>query len=192
MWATSTGCWSWLGTPVRAGAPVQQLQSWDQCVRSCGRSLPRRKKAILSDLVNHPSHYNQGGPLLADGTSTYECIKIVEDWRLGFCMGNALKYLLRAPHKGTEKQDLAKARWYLARNSDQQNVSAAVVPVPAGPAPRMTTWHLESGSPRKFEVEAVCSAWGLPESLSQVVLHIRQGDGKQALAALDLHLASNP
>jgi len=173
---------------VRAGAPVQQLQSWDQCVRLGTMS----KTTEGPELVNHPSHYNQGGPLLADGTSTYECIKIVEDWGLGFCMGNALKYILRAPHKGTEKQDLAKARWYLARNSDQQNVSAAVVPVPAGPAPRMTTWHLESGSPRKFEVEAVCSAWGLPESLSQVVLHIRQGDGKQALAALDLHLASNP
>lgn len=132
------------------------------------------------ELVNHPSHYNQGGEIGADGTAKYETIKVIEDWGLGFCHGNALKYLLRAPHKGTEKQDLAKARWYLDRNSDhRQNVRAGYL-------------NDYDGPPRKFEVEAVCSAWGLPESLAQVVLYIRLGDGKQALVNLDRHLAGEP
>jgi len=142
------------------------------------------------EAVNHPSHYNMGGPKEADGTAKYETIKVIEDWGLGFCMGNALKYILRAPHKGTEKQDLGKARWYLARNSDWQNVSAAVVPVPAGPAPRMTTWHLESGPPRKFEVEEVSSAWGLPVHLAATVMHIRHNDAKLAIIDLDAHFIS--
>lgn len=61
----------------------------------------------MADQVNHPAHYNMGGPKEADGTAKYETIKVIEDWSLGFCMGNALKYILRAPHKGTEKQDLS-------------------------------------------------------------------------------------
>ena len=32
-----------------------------------------------------------------------------------FCIGNAIKYILRAPYKGNEKQDLEKAKWYLDR-----------------------------------------------------------------------------
>lgn len=69
----------------------------------------------MSEKVNHPSHYNMGGEKEADGTAKYEVIKLIEDWDLGFCLGNALKYILRAPHKGNEDEDLAKAIWYLDR-----------------------------------------------------------------------------
>lgn len=57
--------------------------------------------------VNHPPHYG--------GDTTYEAIKVIEAWGLGFCLGNAVKYICRAQHKGTALEDLKKARWYLDR-----------------------------------------------------------------------------
>jgi hypothetical protein len=64
----------------------------------------------MSEMVNHPAHY--GG---AD--SPYEAIKVIEAWGLdkSFCLGNVIKYISRAKHKGVELEDLKKARWYLDR-----------------------------------------------------------------------------
>lgn len=56
--------------------------------------------------VNHPPHYNAG---------RFEVIDVIEDWRLGFHLGNAVKYIARAEHKGSALEDLRKARWYLDR-----------------------------------------------------------------------------
>ena len=58
--------------------------------------------------VDHPAHY--GG---AD--NPYEAIKVIEAWGLGFNLGNTVKYVARAEHKGATVQDLEKARWYLDR-----------------------------------------------------------------------------
>lgn len=55
--------------------------------------------------VNHPKHYNQG----------IEPIDIIESWDLNFSLGNAIKYILRAPYKNNELEDLEKAKWYLER-----------------------------------------------------------------------------
>ncbi len=60
------------------------------------------------EAVDHPDHY--GGE-----DNPYEVIKVVEAWNLGFCLGNAIKYLYRARFKGTYLEDLKKARWYLDR-----------------------------------------------------------------------------
>lgn len=60
----------------------------------------------MSDAVNHPPHYNVG---------RIEVIDAIEDWRLDFHLGNVVKYLARAGHKGSERQDLEKAAWYLQR-----------------------------------------------------------------------------
>ena len=56
--------------------------------------------------VNHPDHYNCG---------KLEAIDVIEDagYGEGFCLGNVLKYVLRAKHKEDEIEDLKKARWYL-------------------------------------------------------------------------------
>ncbi len=59
-----------------------------------------------SDTVNHPSHYTQGG---------VEVIDAIEAWDLGFHLGNTVKYVARAAHKGSRLEDLKKARWYLDR-----------------------------------------------------------------------------
>lgn len=64
----------------------------------------------MPEQVNHPQHY--GG---AD--NTYEAIKVIEAWDLGFCLGNTVKYIARAGKKSaqTELEDLKKASWYLTR-----------------------------------------------------------------------------
>lgn len=64
----------------------------------------------MAETVNHPQHY--GG---AD--NPYEAIKVIEAWSLGFCLGNAVKYISRAGKKdpAAEVEDLKKARWYIDR-----------------------------------------------------------------------------
>ena len=61
------------------------------------------------EAVNHPAHYG--------GDTVYEAIKVIEAWGLGFCLGNAVKYIARAGRKSsaTMIEDLRKARWYLDR-----------------------------------------------------------------------------
>ena len=58
------------------------------------------------DLVNHPWHYKVGG---------IETIDFIEAKQLGYHLGNAVKYITRADHKGNRKQDLEKAKWYIDR-----------------------------------------------------------------------------
>jgi len=60
----------------------------------------------MSDSVNHPAHY-VGHP------SGIECIQITE--HMGFCIGNAIKYLWRADLKNDALEDLRKAIWYIDR-----------------------------------------------------------------------------
>jgi len=59
-----------------------------------------------ADPVNHPSHYKYGG---------IETIDFIEAKELGYNLGNVVKYITRADHKGNRKQDLEKALWYLNR-----------------------------------------------------------------------------
>lgn len=64
------------------------------------------------DSVNHPSHYNDG---------KIEVIEYIEDKKLGFCLGNAIKYISRAGKKNPDKEveDLKKAIWYIDRRIKQ-------------------------------------------------------------------------
>ena len=56
------------------------------------------------DNVNHPSHYNHGN---------IEVIDAINDWKLNFALGNVVKYVARADHKGKPVEDLKKAKFYL-------------------------------------------------------------------------------
>lgn len=60
----------------------------------------------MNDEVNQPAHYTSGG---------IETIDFIEAKRLGFNLGNAIKYISRAGKKGSRLQDLQKAQWYLTR-----------------------------------------------------------------------------
>ena len=56
--------------------------------------------------VAHPSHYNQG---------KYEVKDVIRDWNLNFNLGNAVKYIARAPYKHPDKiiEDYEKAKQYI-------------------------------------------------------------------------------
>ncbi len=63
------------------------------------------------DPVNRPAHYIW----LPNGV---EVIDITE--RFSFTLGNVLKYVIRADHKGKPLEDLRKARWYLDREIERR------------------------------------------------------------------------
>ena len=60
------------------------------------------------DNVNHPAHYTDGN---------IEVIDFIEDKKLGYHLGNAVKYISRSGKKdpGKTAEDLRKAVWYLNR-----------------------------------------------------------------------------
>jgi hypothetical protein len=65
-------------------------------------------RGVVMSTVNHPPHYN-AGPI--------ECIDAIasalsKEEMIGFCIGNAIKYLWRHQHKGNI-EDLKKAQFYL-------------------------------------------------------------------------------
>lgn len=101
-------------TDVTAQHPYQEGSAG--CT-TCGLSpgaavhnIHEHRAADREEKVNHPLHY--GGE-----SNPYEAIKVIEAWALGFCLGNAVKYICRAGKKTDAKtlDDLRKARWYLDR-----------------------------------------------------------------------------
>lgn len=68
------------------------------------------KQDAQFDKIAKPRHYNLG---------KVECIDAIESALIGYtgftayCVGNCIKYLHRSPHKGTQDDDMAKAKWYL-------------------------------------------------------------------------------
>jgi len=63
-------------------------------------------REVAVSTVDHPKHYNAG---------KIEVIDAIEDWGLGFSLGNVVKYVARANYKGKPLEDLKKAQWYLNR-----------------------------------------------------------------------------
>ena len=66
-----------------------------------------------NEAVKHPAHYG--------GDTTYEAIKVITAWGLGFDLGNVTKYVARAGKKDPSKEleDLRKARFYLSHRITQ-------------------------------------------------------------------------
>jgi hypothetical protein len=62
--------------------------------------------APAADPINRPRHYTAG---------KIEPIDVIEDWHLGFHLGNAVKYIARHLHKGAALDDMRKAQWYVNR-----------------------------------------------------------------------------
>ena len=69
-------------------------------------ALARRAGGCTVSTVDHPKHYNAG---------RIEVIDAIEDWGLGFHLGNVVKYCARANHKDKPLEDLKKAQWYINR-----------------------------------------------------------------------------
>lgn len=108
--------WAWV-----SGMKVEWTDSMSRRC-TCGPKGHARAGACLSPAVG------SAGPELVDvpapasetqvGGNHYRRFKIqpwdiVDEYELGFYAGNALKYLLRAGHKGAKVQDLKKCRHYL-------------------------------------------------------------------------------
>tara|TARA_S200002703_G_C3727614_1_gene223601 strand:- start:157 stop:561 length:405 start_codon:yes stop_codon:yes gene_type:complete len=71
----------------------------------------RRIVGVDQDMVNNPSHYNEGN---------IECIEAIEamltqEEYIGYLRGNVMKYSWRMRYKGSPIEDLRKARWYSLR-----------------------------------------------------------------------------
>lgn len=60
--------------------------------------IPEAKQEV------QPPHYKQ---------TAIEPITVIQDWKLSFCLGNVIKYIGRAEHKGNKLADLEKAADYL-------------------------------------------------------------------------------
>jgi hypothetical protein len=77
--------------------------------RKNGKRKPIKRSV---DLVNHPPHYTQG---------KIETILVIEDviqfWPAheAYSVGNVIRYISRAVHKGDKQKDLEKAQFYLDR-----------------------------------------------------------------------------
>ncbi len=70
----------------------------------------KKKKAPLPTSAGHPvfepAHYTN---------HNIEPLDVIEDWELGFHLGNVVKYIARYKYKGAPRQDLEKAQEYLSR-----------------------------------------------------------------------------
>ena len=72
-----------------------------------------------NDMVNNPSHYNQGPIEVIDIIQ----VSMTPEMFKGYLLGNVLKYMLRSPYKGNQEQDHEKAKWYYdrLRSVDDEN-----------------------------------------------------------------------
>lgn len=61
------------------------------------------------EMVNHPSHYNQGDMECIDGLIG----AFGKEEVATFCKINAMKYIWRLGHKDEEAQEIGKIKWYL-------------------------------------------------------------------------------
>ena len=80
----------------------------------------------MDDNVNHPKHYTSH-------PSGVECIQITE--HMGFCLGNAVKYIWRADLKADAIEDLRKARWYITREIERRLKATEDPHAPSGLRP---------------------------------------------------------
>jgi hypothetical protein len=88
-------------TPLKGGTLVKTADAPRIVLEHFGVDIDK-----AHDPVNHPEHYKTGG---------IETIDFIEGKQLNYNLGNVVKYVTRADHKGNRLEDLEKARWYLDR-----------------------------------------------------------------------------
>lgn len=91
------------GRQVRMGRPPMRMQT---VALGISDTSVKGRMLTAADNVNHPAHYKTGG---------IETIDFIEAKGLDYHLGNVVKYITRADHKGNRKEDLLKAQWYLNR-----------------------------------------------------------------------------
>lgn len=105
-----------LRSQVKKDKGVKEIgQNWMPAPPIPMPPLPITMEEPAADPVNHPAHYKVGG---------IETIDFIEAKNLNYNIGNVVKYLTRADHKGNRKQDLEKAMWYLKREIEKPHQPA--------------------------------------------------------------------
>jgi hypothetical protein len=108
-----------------------------------------------------------------------EVIKVIEAWKLGFHLGNTVKYVARAGKKpGVDLlEDLEKARWYLDREIAKYQQSSYQASLSSDSPNRCDKFTLNGDRCRFFMLHrGPCEAprprcdWKAPQSLSQCML----------------------
>jgi hypothetical protein len=97
--------------------PKKRMQSSAELAFRMGQAIAKERMERIvethhTDMVNHPPHYKAGG---------IETIDFIEAKALGYHLGNVVKYITRADHKGNKLEDLKKAQWYLSRAIEKLN-----------------------------------------------------------------------
>lgn len=85
---------------------IKTKEGWD----ALGTPAKPIWKPKITETVNHPPHYTQGG---------IEVIDFIEAKKLSYKLGNVVKYIARAEYKSNKLEDLRKASWYLNREIKQ-------------------------------------------------------------------------
>ena len=113
----NVGEWTFFKSPVTDGLMTKEdFLSFDHQykddfrVRKFRESMEKTVEREAIEMVDHPKHYQSKHGV--------EVIDIIEEFGLGFHLGNVIKYVLRAGHKSNELEDLEKAKWYLERVVD--------------------------------------------------------------------------
>lgn len=119
-WALTTnniGEWTFFKSPVADGLMTKEdFLSFDHqykddfMVKKFRDSIEKTVEKETIEMVDHPKHYQSKNGV--------EVIDVIEEFNLGFHLGNVIKYILRAGHKNDELEDLEKAKWYLERVID--------------------------------------------------------------------------
>lgn len=103
-------CTAPIGSTTYVIKPTDKHPYLSACSESCLKlSIERyseQEKIAHKPSIDHPAHYQSKG---------IEAIDVIDAFDLDFCLGNAIKYILRAGRKDkeTKLQDIEKAMWYL-------------------------------------------------------------------------------
>lgn len=103
-------CANSLTIPIPEGMEIDEgrLRTKEVSERIFNGISAKARELDAQDFVNHPAHYNSG---------KVEVIEAIEDWKMDYHLGNAIKYIARAGKKDPRKfvEDLEKAIWYVNR-----------------------------------------------------------------------------
>lgn len=107
------------GCPDEYGymAPPVDCHLDEKTCRGCwNREIPS-DEAHKVNMVDHPTHYNQGNMETIDEMILIFGVEAV----MHFCMCNAWKYRARAAYKGNPSEDMEKSYWYLAKYKELED-----------------------------------------------------------------------
>ena len=95
-----------LGKRLERSRPISNLPKGMTVVEADEIVADVNQALAQHDAINHPAHYTAGG---------IETIDFIEAKKLGYNLGNVVKYITRSGLKGNQLEDLRKAQWYLSR-----------------------------------------------------------------------------